>query len=90
MPGSIQLAGLALAWRELLPVGVLRGFTNAHFAVDQPTKAGGNMKLPSRFLFAAILVLGVLSLGIAVEDLASAQFLFEKAKATGRGQWVEL
>jgi ornithine cyclodeaminase len=30
------------------------------------------------------------SLGIAVEDLASAQFLFEKAKATGRGQWVEI
>jgi ornithine cyclodeaminase len=29
------------------------------------------------------------SLGIAIEDLASAQFLLEKAKASGRGQWVE-
>jgi ornithine cyclodeaminase len=29
------------------------------------------------------------SLGIAIEDLASAQFLFVKARATNRGQWVE-
>ncbi len=29
------------------------------------------------------------SLGIAIEDLASAQFLLEKARTTGRGQWVE-
>ena len=29
------------------------------------------------------------SLGIAIEDLASAQFLFEKAKRTGAGTWTE-
>ena len=29
------------------------------------------------------------SLGLAVEDLASAQFLFEKAQRTGSGTWVE-
>ena len=29
------------------------------------------------------------SLGIAIEDLAAAQFLLEKAKASERGQWVE-
>jgi ornithine cyclodeaminase/alanine dehydrogenase-like protein (mu-crystallin family) len=29
------------------------------------------------------------SLGLAIEDLAAAQFLFESAKASGRGQWVE-
>ncbi len=29
------------------------------------------------------------SLGLAVEDLASAEFLFEKAKREGAGQWVE-
>ena len=30
------------------------------------------------------------SLGIAIEDLATAQFLFNKAKTSERGQWVEL
>jgi ornithine cyclodeaminase len=29
------------------------------------------------------------SLGIAIEDLASAQFLFDKARTANRGQWVE-
>jgi len=29
------------------------------------------------------------SLGLAIEDLASAAFLFEKARAAGRGTWVE-
>jgi ornithine cyclodeaminase len=29
------------------------------------------------------------SLGIAIEDLASAQFLFDKAKAAGAGTWVD-
>jgi ornithine cyclodeaminase/alanine dehydrogenase-like protein (mu-crystallin family) len=29
------------------------------------------------------------SLGIAVEDLASAAFLFDKAQRLGRGTWVE-
>lgn len=29
------------------------------------------------------------SLGLAVEDLASAQFLFQKAERTGRGTWVD-
>ena len=29
------------------------------------------------------------SLGLAVEDLASAQFLFEEAKHRGSGTWVE-
>jgi ornithine cyclodeaminase len=29
------------------------------------------------------------SLGLAVEDLASAAFLFEKCRASGQGQWVE-
>ncbi len=29
------------------------------------------------------------SLGIAIEDLASAQFLLEKARSTGKGQWVD-
>lgn len=29
------------------------------------------------------------SLGIAIEDLASAQFLLEKARSTGQGQWVD-
>jgi ornithine cyclodeaminase len=29
------------------------------------------------------------SLGLAVEDLASAAFLYEKARAAGRGTWVE-
>jgi ornithine cyclodeaminase len=29
------------------------------------------------------------SLGIAIEDLASAQFLYEKAKRTGAGTWTE-
>ena len=29
------------------------------------------------------------SLGLAVEDLASAQFLFEKARRAGTGTWVE-
>jgi ornithine cyclodeaminase/alanine dehydrogenase-like protein (mu-crystallin family) len=29
------------------------------------------------------------SLGLAVEDLASAQFLFDKAKRVGTGTWVE-
>ena len=30
------------------------------------------------------------SLGLAIEDLASAAFLFEKARREGRGTWVEL
>lgn len=30
------------------------------------------------------------SLGLAIEDLASAQFLFERAKSEGAGSWVEL
>ncbi|PYQ32832.1 MAG: ornithine cyclodeaminase [Acidobacteria bacterium] len=29
------------------------------------------------------------SLGIAIEDLASAQFLYDKARATGAGSWVD-
>jgi ornithine cyclodeaminase len=29
------------------------------------------------------------SLGIAIEDLASAQFLYDKAKAAGAGTWVD-
>ncbi len=29
------------------------------------------------------------SLGLAVEDLASAQFLFKKAQRSGSGTWVE-
>ena len=29
------------------------------------------------------------SLGIAIEDLASAQFLFERARIAGKGAWVE-
>src|SRR4029077_5488357 len=29
------------------------------------------------------------SLGIAIEDLATAQFLFDKAKAAGAGTWVD-
>jgi ornithine cyclodeaminase len=28
------------------------------------------------------------SLGLAIEDLASAEFLFEKAKREGAGTWV--
>ena len=30
------------------------------------------------------------SLGLAIEDLASAQFLFERAKSEGAGSWVDL
>jgi len=29
------------------------------------------------------------SLGLAVEDLASAEYLYRKAKATGEGAWVD-
>ena len=29
------------------------------------------------------------SLGVAIEDLAAAQFLFEKARSTGAGVWVD-
>src|SRR5580704_2278642 len=43
----------------------MRWFTKAHCAVDRPTKAGGNMKVLVRFLFAALLVLGVLSIAVA-------------------------
>ena len=60
------------AARRVFPfVGVLRCFTKVHSAVDQPHKAGGVMKLFVRSLFVALLVLGVLSLGIAAEAQTS-------------------